>query len=196
MSKDKYDELMKRLPEIAKTVNAFNSEKIQLLAFKMLVGDIDIEGIHDETDDSPPLKKKKQRTKSATKNQERPKGGTTKTKKSSALTMDKSLNLKPKGKKSITDFMDEKCPSSVMEKSTACVYFLRNELEIAPVTENHVYTCFKRLGWRIPKDLRNMMAQAASKQGWIDTSDYADIKVTPHGENLVEHDLPKKKDDK
>jgi hypothetical protein len=48
--------------------------------------------------------------------------------------------------------------------------------------------------WRIPADLFNTLAYTASHYGWLDTSNYQALKVTTMGENLLEHDLPKKKD--
>ena len=62
--------------------------------------------------------------------------------------------------------------------------------DLNPVTADHIYTAFKGLAWRVPSDLVNTLQQAGSK-GWLDTANSADIKVTPMGENLVEHDLPK-----
>jgi hypothetical protein len=55
-----------------------------------------------------------------------------------------------------------------------------------------VYTCFKNEKWRIPKDLRNMLHQTAS-EGWLDTSNQDDIKITTLCENLIEQDLPREK---
>jgi hypothetical protein len=34
--------------------------------------------------------------------------------------------------------------------------------------------------------------QQAGTEGWLDTSVNTDIKIATHGENLIEHTLPKK----
>jgi len=107
----------------------------------------------------------------------------------------KELNLNPKGKKSFSEFSEGKKPRSIKEKCALCIYYLVNILKSKQNGINHVYTCFKNKKWRIPKDLRNMLHQTAS-EGWLDTSSQDDIKITPIGENLIEHDLPKKKKEK
>lgn len=114
------------------------------------------------------------------------KGAKTKT----SLSIVKDLNLKPKGKKSFDDFVDEKKPKSNQQKCTLSVYYLRHELELPKVSSAHVFTCFKHMKWRVPADLPNTLQYTASKDGWLDTKKMDDIKVTTIGENVVEHDLP------
>jgi len=118
----------------------------------------------------------------------------TKTKPSHSMVKD--LNLKPSGKQTLAEFVREKKPSSNRGKSVVCVYYLQHILKETPITANHVFTCFKSIGWRVPSDLDNTLQWVASQRGWLDTSSMADIKVTTHGENLIEHDLPRKKKDK
>lgn len=110
--------------------------------------------------------------------------------------MDKMLNLKPSGgKKSFTEFAGEKNPPSNHEKNTVAVYYLKKELEIEEVNVDHIFTCYKNAGWRLPPDLALALPVTASRKAWIDTSSLKDISITVHGENLIEHDLPKKADD-
>jgi hypothetical protein len=115
----------------------------------------------------------------------------TKTKPSYSIVKD--LNLKPSDKQTLAQFISEKKPSSNREKSVVFVYYLQNILEETPITSNHIYTCFKSIGSRVPSNLDNTLSWVASQRGWLNTSSMANIKVTPHGENLIEHDLPKKK---
>ena len=119
-----------------------------------------------------------------------------KTKSKLTLSMNKDLNLKPKGKQSLDDFCGEKKPNSIYEKSTVVAYYLKHELGLAAVSANNIYTGFKHMQWRVPADLINSLAYTASRYGWLDTSNREDIKVTTMGENLVEHDLPKKSSSK
>jgi hypothetical protein len=103
----------------------------------------------------------------------------------------KDLNLTPNGKQSFKSFVEEKQPKSNQEKCTVTVYYLRNELELENVSTNHIFTCYKSIGnWRVT-DIYNIVALTASRKGWLDTSDMNNIKLTPHGENLVKFDLPK-----
>ncbi len=114
------------------------------------------------------------------------------TKGKSSLTIVKDLNLRPSGKKSLEEFVKAKSPSSDRQKCVVCVYYVLNELKQGPVSTDHVYTCFKSLNWRIPSSLENVLQWVASQKGWLDTYKMSDIKLTTHGENLVEHDLPPK----
>jgi len=107
------------------------------------------------------------------------------------ISMDKSLNLSPSGKKSAAEFAAEKQPSNSPHKCVVAAYYLR-EFIGDKVSVSSIYTFFKALGWPLPADLKNKLSQAGTA-GWLDTSDFEDIKITPIGENLVEHTLPAKK---
>lgn len=107
----------------------------------------------------------------------------------------KDLNLSPKGKKTFKDFAQQKQPESNQEKCTVSIYYLQQELGIDTVSVNHIYTCYKNIGWKVA-NLYNVLAITASRKGWIDTRNMEAIILTTHGENLVEHDLPRPKKDK
>jgi hypothetical protein len=104
----------------------------------------------------------------------------------------RDLNLKPTGKKSLDDFAAQKLPRSHQHRGVLSVYYLLNELGLANVSVNHIYTCFKHMKWRVPSDLRNTLQYAASHNGWLNTTSMSSIKLTTIGENLVEHDMPTK----
>jgi len=57
---------------------------------------------------------------------------------------------------------------------------------------DHIYTCFKEATWKVPPNLANSLAVTANRKGWSNTEDTRDLRVTVSGENLVEHDLPRK----
>lgn len=105
----------------------------------------------------------------------------------------KDLNLKPKGKRSLDELVQEKRPKSLYEKCTLCVYYLRGELSIPAVSVSHIYTCFKQMKWKLPTDLGNTLSYTASRYGWLDSGNMQDLRTTAIGENLVEHDLPRSK---
>lgn len=105
----------------------------------------------------------------------------------------KDLILKPKGQQSFAEFVTDKSPSSNAERCVAAAYYVDRVLKKAPVSADHVYTCFKDVAWRIPADLCNALQWTASRKGWLLTSDMSDIRLTPRGENLIEHDLPKQR---
>jgi hypothetical protein len=112
--------------------------------------------------------------------------------KKTSISIDKDLNLKPKGKRSLADFVAEKKPNSNLEKITIFVYYLKHDLNIERINPSHVFTCFKDQNWRVPADLVNAMQFTASQKGWLDTSDMENVIITTIGENHVEHDLPRK----
>jgi hypothetical protein len=102
----------------------------------------------------------------------------------------RDLNLKPKSADSFDKFATQKNPSSNQHKCVVAVYYLKHKLNLASITVDHVYTCFKHMAWRVPSSLANTMAYVASVHGWLDTRNMAEIRMTTIGENLVEHDLP------
>lgn len=106
------------------------------------------------------------------------------------LSIVKDLNLKPQTKKSFVDFANEKKPSAIKEKMVLSTHYLKNKVSIKNINKNHIYTCFKVAGWRIPKNFTNMLHQAGS-EGWLDTKNQNDLKITPMGDNLIDYDLPK-----
>jgi hypothetical protein len=101
----------------------------------------------------------------------------------------KDLNLKPAGKTSAVDFVEEKKPSNLLQKCVVALYYLVNTLELEAVTTDHIYTFYKFMQWPVPSDLVNTLQQTGTK-GWLDTANSSDIKITHMGDNLVEHELP------
>lgn len=106
------------------------------------------------------------------------------------LTIVKSLNLHPGGKESLKDFVSKKQPKTQEEHIAVYIYYLKNVLDEANVGFNHIFTCFKETGERMPGDLSQTCRNAA-KKGWIDTADVNDLKRTTRGDNLVEKDIPR-----
>ena len=66
------------------------------------------------------------------------------------------------------------------------------EAEVSPITVDHVFTCYRIAGWKIPPDLANSLRLTASKKGYIDTANSQNILLANHGINRVEHELPVK----
>ena len=102
----------------------------------------------------------------------------------------KELNLMPQGQEAFTDFFQRKAPADSQEAVTVTVFWLRTIAELEGIGINHIYTCFKEAKYSVPTDIAGVCRNTASRKGWLDTSDTADIKVTTQGENLVEHKLP------
>ncbi|MEO1303279.1 MAG: hypothetical protein AAFV36_08930 [Myxococcota bacterium] len=105
------------------------------------------------------------------------------------LKVDKDINLFPEGKKSCNEFVEEKSPTNAKQKGVIAIYYVREILEYEKVTTSHVAAFFKAVGWAMPSNLPNTLQQAGT-EGWLDTADAEDLKITSQGENLVEHRLP------
>jgi len=84
----------------------------------------------------------------------------------------------------------EKRPTSQHDKHAVCVYWLTKEAGYK-ATPEAVNTCHQGVNWKRPADLRTALRLTASKKGWIDTADSADITITTSGEDHVRYDLPK-----
>lgn len=110
-----------------------------------------------------------------------------------APTQDKTLNLRPSGAQSFEDFVKEKQPKTNNDRHVLSVFWLKNFGGVEKVGANQVFTCFKDRNWRLPANPRNALQVTASTKGWLDTEDMDDIKLTPSGDNWVNHDLPAKK---
>jgi hypothetical protein len=114
--------------------------------------------------------------------------------KSSAMpTLIKDLNLKPQGIQSLNEFYNLKAPKSNIESNVVFVYYLQRILYLTGITMDHIYTCYKWVGGKVPENLRQSIADTAagSKYGLLDASNMQDIKLSMRGENTVETELPK-----
>ena len=105
----------------------------------------------------------------------------------------KDLNLRgTDGAKGLSEFVSEKNPISNIDRTTVFIYYLQNNLHVADITIDHVFTCYKELGIRVPGNLQqNLTDIASSKNGYLNRKD-GKYSMTIKGSNFVEHDLPKK----
>ncbi len=141
---------------------------------------IELGDLEDEEEDVNPVVEKRNKSKPSTY-------------KSPDMKFVKDLNLRPEGKTSWRDFYDQKKPNTQEHKITVAIFYLKNILEIDKLTPHHIFTCFKDVNARTPKHLPQAIRDIAKRKGWLDTSERGNIKITNHGENFVEHDLPPSK---
>lgn len=107
------------------------------------------------------------------------------------LIKDLDLSGKSVGK-SLKEFVEEKKPSTNIERTPVFIYYLQNTLQITDITIDHVFSCYKDIGVRLPQNLQqNLNDIASSKYGYIEVNG-GKYKLSILGTNLVEHDLPKK----
>ncbi len=107
-------------------------------------------------------------------------------------TVVKDLDLvKGKDGVSLQTFYNQYKADTIYEKNVLFVYYLKNYLGIEQVNVNHIFSCYKKLGVRLPSLLKQSILDTASRQGWLDTSTTDNIRLTVSGENAVEHDIKK-----
>lgn len=93
--------------------------------------------------------------------------------------------------KSLKEFIEEKNPTTNIQKTTAFVYYLQTLLDVDEITSDHIFTCYKAMNYRIPNNLKqNLNDISSSRYGYIDRKD-GKYTMTVIGSNLIEHDLPK-----
>jgi hypothetical protein len=192
-----FDELIKRISDIAKAVNAFSSESVQQQAFAALLNALDGGNSPHPTEQASRSSKESAKQKAAkvdaTPNTA-PKNGTVKknSKKTGGPRIVTDLNLRPNGKSSLRDFVTEKGPNDNQKRFAVIIYYLQKKISTKNIDENHIYTAFKDIGVKVPLNIEGALSVAAKRKGWIDTSNLNDVKMTVGGENFVEHDLPAK----
>jgi hypothetical protein len=103
------------------------------------------------------------------------------------------LNYKPKGKKSLIDFIKGLPFGSNPEKTLGIVYYCKETLGIEKVTTDHIFTGFKELKIPIPPTLYQGIVNLKNRTGWLTFEKTDDITYSIQGGNFIEHDLPKKK---
>ena len=105
----------------------------------------------------------------------------------------KDLNLVAQGNgPSLKDFCTAFDAKSAKDWNLLFVYFLTKFERGNPVTQDHVYTCYKVLNVKPPSAFSQSLFDTANKKGWVDTKSLTDIRLTMVGENYVDHDFPKK----
>jgi hypothetical protein len=193
---DTFKALLEEMPAIAKAVNAFSSESVQQRAFDALVDAY--EGgrsgpVAAKLD--PPSTQQQQQTRKPRKQRKQPAAGTgqatTSKRRSGPPKQLKDLDLAPRGTTSLADFVKEKDPTTNHDRNVVSVYYLLHKAEIGAVDLDHVFTCYRDMGWAIPSDLANSLAMTSSKKRYLDTSDLDNIRLTSRGLNRVEQELPK-----
>lgn len=116
---------------------------------------------------------------------------TKKTKNSSETEPVTDLNLKPTDKQTLKDFFNSfKKISSNYERNLVFIYYLQHELEVNPISINHIHTCYLDLKIKLPNLYQSIIDTKGDKK-WIDYEDMSDIKVNRLGRNYIEHDLVK-----
>ncbi len=106
---------------------------------------------------------------------------------------DLDLVGKGQGRETLKQLYSEKGGSTLnnYEASTVFVHYLTRVMTEKEVGLNHLYSCYKHVGIRVPGSLRQLMYDQKKRGHFINITKMDDLKLTVNGENLVDHDLPK-----
>ncbi len=110
-----------------------------------------------------------------------------------SFSLDRDLNLRPKGKESLKEFANKYDISSAQKQIVVIVYYFSEVLDMSDINGNHVYTGLDALDIPIPSRLDNMISQTKSTNGFLNYKSYDDISLSTKGRNAVKYDLIKEK---
>ena len=204
-ARDTFDRLLAAMPRIADAVNAFTSEKNQRAALYALVSAMgvaprgpsvagaaavsittpdlverpvegDVAGVADEV--ASPVAVAGRKRRSSTRKWEPV----------------RDIDFRPEGKVSLRDLVAEKQPASIDQKNIIAVWWLEQIAGLAEIGVGHVMAAYKECSWREPAHPDNALQVTASRAHWLDTKNMKAIVTTPSGRNVVQFDMPLKKD--
>lgn len=197
-----FEDLLERMPTMAKAVNAFDSESTKQRALDALLdaflgherqGRDRVASPRDSRVDESGGHSKKTAVRKSAKKAAGSGGSQKKRASSSTLSIDKQLDLQPKGKQKFVDFAAEKQPQIHKERQVCALYWLKEVADLESVNANHIYTCYRVANWKLPNQFMSNLWLNASKYGVFDTADASNIELTSVGHNLVA-ELPRSAD--
>ncbi|MBW9261720.1 MAG: hypothetical protein K1564_09145 [Candidatus Thiodiazotropha sp. (ex. Lucinisca nassula)] len=80
---------------------------------------------------------------------------------------------------------------SNFERNLIFTYYLKQVIGVEKVNLDHIFTCYRNVGQKLPKALEQSMRDTAKDKGWVDIDDLENIDVPVGGINHLEHDLAK-----
>lgn len=108
-----------------------------------------------------------------------------------AYSIVKDLDLSGTKAGRLKDFYAQYTVKTNYERNLIFVYFLQHKMGLTGITEDHIFTCYREVGVKVPKALKQSLSETGVDRGWLVTSNMDDMTVTIHGMNHLEHDMPK-----
>ena len=91
---------------------------------------------------------------------------------------------------SLRRYFEEKRPSSHIETFAVLTLWLRNNKDMSDASIDEMWSLYKVLGLRQPKNLIQTFRDGKSKKSYFESSDNGRYFITSYGETFVDHDLP------
>ena len=87
---------------------------------------------------------------------------------------------------SLDEYCDKKKPEGENKRYLVIVAYLRKHRNFPEVTMDHVYTCYRHMGWNVPRDVSSPL-RSLKKSGWLDKGEAKGAYALNHiGENEIE----------
>lgn len=91
---------------------------------------------------------------------------------------------------SLRSYFDQKKPSSHIETFAVLTLWLRENKKMPDASVDEMWSLYKVLGLRQPKNLIQTFRDGKSKKSYFESNDNGRYFITSYGEAFVEHDLP------
>jgi hypothetical protein len=85
------------------------------------------------------------------------------------------------------DFCNQKNPDTDVSKYLVCTLWLKENAKIDSVNPDHIYTCYKRMKWKVPKDPGGAFrtGKRAESGYYRSSAEKGHYSITHIGENVV-----------
>ncbi len=91
---------------------------------------------------------------------------------------------------SLRAYYDAKKPTTQIEIFAVLTLWLKTNKDMASASVDEMWTLYKVLGLRQPKNLIQTFRDGKSKKSYFESSDGGRYFITSYGETFVDHDLP------
>lgn len=98
------------------------------------------------------------------------------------------FDFRPNGFESLKDFYGRYKSANNFENNLIFAYYLQEIVKIQNISVNHIYSCYRILNIKIPLFPQTLI-DTKNRKGYIENSDYNDLKVTRTGINFMTHDM-------
>jgi len=95
------------------------------------------------------------------------------------------------GLQSLRDFYSSYIVKSNYDKNLIFTYYLERIMKLKDITLDHIFTCYRTVGVKVPGAFEQSLWDTSSKKHWLDTESLDNIKVTALGIHFIENEMTK-----